>query len=315
MLGGNGGFGAERGGSRSLLTLVDRANAGSGNLNQVDEGRAAMTSVAGATAIITGAGSGIGRASAMSLARRGARVVVADINVDGARETAAAIVTAGGTAIGVPCDVASDSAFDELKAVALTRFGQVDVVMNNVGVLTRGLPDHLPVAEWQRILDTNLLSVVRSNAVFLPLLMEQAHGHIVNTASFAGLFTYSYDRLPYAASKAAIVQMSEGLRLYLQPKGIGVTVLCPGPVLTNIAHSLPPAFGPEIATAGPGEQFPLLTADVVGEQVAEAIEKDTFMLYTHEEVGGLLVERATDWNAFIDSQTARVARISGSAAG
>ena len=147
------------------------------------------------------------------------------------------------------------------------------------------------------------MSVIRSNAAFLPLLIEQRHGHIVNTASFAGLFTYSYDRLPYAATKAAIVQISEGLRLYLHPQGIGVTVLCPGPVMTNIASSMPPTFGPAVTLRGPGDQFALLHPDVVGEKVAEAILNDTFMVYTDDHVRDVLVERASDWNAFITKQT------------
>ena len=153
-----------------------------------------MDSLQDAVAVITGGGSGRGRATALSLARRGARIVVADINADSAGAAAAAITRAGGQATGVRCDVAADTAFDELKAFTLDRFGRVDVVMNNVGVLTRGLPEHLPVAEWQRIINVNLLSVVRSNAASLPLLLSQGRGHIVNTASFAGLFTYSYDR-------------------------------------------------------------------------------------------------------------------------
>lgn len=267
-----------------------------------------MESLQDTVAVVTGGGSGIGRATALALAKRGARIVVADINGEGADAVAAEITDAGGDAVGVRCDVADEAAFEELKTFTLNRFGRVDVVMNNVGVLTNGRPDHLPVAEWQRIININLFSVVRSNAAFLPLLIEQGHGHIVNTASFAGLFTYSYDRLPYAASKAAIVQISEGLRLYLHPQGIGVTVLCPGPVLTNIGATMPPAFGPETPTRGPGEQFALLAADVVGEQVAEAILHNTFMLYTHEQVCDVLVERASDWNAFIAKQTERLAQ-------
>ena len=158
-----------------------------------------MKSLTDKVAVITGAASGIGRATAFALAGRGTRV-----------ET-------GGQAVGVGCDVLDDNAFDDLKSSALDHFGAVDVVMNNVGGLTSGLPDHLPVSEWQRVIDLNLMSVVRSNSVFLPLLIGQGHGHIVNTASFAGLFSYSYDRLPYAAAKAAVVQLSEGLRLYLTP--------------------------------------------------------------------------------------------------
>ncbi|MEV1025233.1 SDR family NAD(P)-dependent oxidoreductase [Streptomyces sp. NPDC050264] len=261
-------------------------------------------------AVITGAASGIGRSTALSLARRGAHIVVADIDEEGARAVAAEISEAGGAAVAVHCNVARPTAFDELKQAALVAFGAVDIVMNNVGVLTRGRPDHLPVEEWERVLTVNLLSVVRSNTAFLPLLIEQGHGHIVNTASFAGLYTYAYDRLPYAASKAAVVQISEGLRLYLQPQGIGVTVLCPGPVATNIASSLPPAFGPTVSTRGPGEQFAVLDPAVVGEQVAEAVLDDTFMLYTDPQVRDVLVNRATDWNAFIERQTAALAETS-----
>ena len=266
-----------------------------------------MKSLTDKVAIITGAASGIGRAAAVSLAHRGARIVAADVNSDGADAVSAEIAAAGGNAAGVRCDVLDDNVFDDLKAFTLDHFGAVDVVMNNVGGLTHRLPDYLPVREWQRVLDLNLMSVVRSNAAFLPLLIGQEHGHIVNTASFAGLFSYSYDRLPYAAAKAAVVQLSEGLRLYLHPLGIGVTVLCPGPVATNIIASLPPTFGPEVPTRGPGEQFTVLAPEVVGEQVADAIVNDTFMLYTHTGVRDVLVERASDWNAFIARQTDEVA--------
>lgn len=254
-------------------------------------------------AIITGGGSGIGRATALSLARRGASIVIADIHADRAEAAAAEIRSGGGQSVCHLCDVADDGAFEALKTVTLDRFGRVDVVMNNVGVLTRGLPEHLPLTEWQRIIDINLMSYVRSTITFLPLLLSQGSGHIVNTASFAGLFTYSYDRLPYAVSKAGVIQLSEGLRLYLTSRGIGVTVLCPGPVITNIIDSLPPPFGPEPEMRGPGEQFALLSADEVGEQVADAILADTFMVYTHPQVRDVLVDRASNWNAFIDDRT------------
>lgn len=267
-----------------------------------------MDSLTNAVAVITGAASGIGRATAFALARRGVQVVVADINGAGADAVSAEIAASGGRAVGFRCDVCADNAFDELKSFTLDRFGAVDIVMNNVGGLTRGRPEYLPIHEWQRVLDLNLMSVVRSNGAFLPLLIEQRHGHVVNTASFAGLFSYSYDRLPYAAAKAAVVQMSEGLRLYLRPMGIGVTVLCPGPVATNIIASLPPTFGPELPLRGPGEQFSVLMPETVGEQVADGIVDDTFMLYTHPHVRDVLVERASDWNSFVDRQADNIAR-------
>ncbi len=262
-----------------------------------------MESLADKVAIITGAASGIGRATAFSLAKRGARIVVADIDADNAAAVSGAIAAAGGHAASFTCDVQADNAFDDLKSFSLDRFGAVDVIINNVGGLTRGRPEFLPLAEWQRVIDLNLMSVVRSNAAFLPLLISQGHGHIVNTASFAGLFSYSYDRLPYAAAKAAVVQMSEGLRLYLHPMGVGVTVLCPGPVATNIIASLPPVFGPEISLRGPGEQFAVVSPEVVGELVADAIIDDTFMLFTHPAVRDILIDRASDWNSFIARQT------------
>jgi NAD(P)-dependent dehydrogenase (short-subunit alcohol dehydrogenase family) len=265
-----------------------------------------VKSVKDAVAIITGAGSGIGRGTAQALASRGAKVIVADRDLAGAQETVASIDAAGGSALAVENDVIAETAFVDLRDTALEHYGRVDIVMNNVGALTRGRPDAIPVDEWRRVLEVNLLSVVRSNDVFVPLLLEQGSGHIVNTASFAGLYTYAWDRTPYAAAKAAVVQLSEGLRLYLHPQGIGVTVLCPGPVMTGIMRSLPPTFGPETPTRGPGKQFELLQPDVVGEQVATAILEDTFWLPTHQQVREPLVERASDWNAFIAKQEAEI---------
>ena len=198
-------------------------------------------------------------------------------------------------------------AFEDIRSAALQRFGRVDIVANNVGVLTNGLPQDIPVTEWQRILDINLMSVVRSNAAFLPLLLEQGSGHLVNTASFAGLFTYSYDRLPYAASKAAIVQISEGLAIYLRPKNIGVTLLCPGPVLTNIAAAVP-RFGGGAPLRTPGEQFELLDPAPVGELVADAILRNRFFVPTHPHVVDELRRRVEDWDAYIDYQISREPR-------
>jgi NAD(P)-dependent dehydrogenase (short-subunit alcohol dehydrogenase family) len=259
-----------------------------------------------AVAIITGAGSGIGRATARSLGTRGARVVVADRDEVGAQETVDLIAAAGGSATAVQTDVLAETAFTDLRDAALATYGRVDVVMNNVGALTRGRPDAIPVDEWRRVLEVNLLTVVRSNDVFVPLLLAQGGGHIVNTASFAGLYTYAWDRTPYAAAKAAVVQLSEGMRLYLHPQGIGVTVLCPGPVMTGIMRSMPPTFGPETPTRGPGKQFGLLQPDMVGEQVAQAILDDTFWLPTHPQVRDVLIERASDWDAFIRRQEAEI---------
>lgn len=260
-----------------------------------------METLSGKTAIITGAASGIGRAAALALAARGACVVAGDIAAEGAAGVARDIEARGGDAIAVECDITHDDAFETLKASALDRFGRIDIVMNNAGGLTRGLPEHVPLDEWRRVLELNLLSVVRSNLAFLPLLIAQGSGHIVNTASLAGLMTYSFDRLAYSASKAGVIQMSEGLAIYLRPRGVGVTVLCPGPVRTNIMSSLR-AFGPSTETRGPGPAFELMEAAEVGEQVVEAILANRFMLTTHENIREALIARASDWDGFIDRQ-------------
>lgn len=264
-----------------------------------------MNTLRDKVAVVTGAGSGIGRAIARALAGRGAHVVAVDI--DNARLAAVANDLTDADVLVLPTDVSDPVAFEGVRDAALRRFGRVDIVVNNVGVLTNGLPEDIPATEWQRILDINLMSVVRSNAAFLPLLLDQGSGHLVNTASFAGLFTYSYDRLPYAATKAALVQISEGLAIYLRPKNIGVTLLCPGPVLTNIAADVP-TFGAGAPLRVPGEQFELLDPAPVGELVADAILRNRFFVPTHAGVVDELRRRVDDWDAYIDYQISREPR-------
>jgi NAD(P)-dependent dehydrogenase (short-subunit alcohol dehydrogenase family) len=263
-----------------------------------------MDTVCDKVAVISGAASGIGRAIAAALAGRGAHVVAVDIDDHGVHALADELSDRGPAALPHRADVSDPEAFDGIRDAALRRFGRVDIVVNNVGVLTNGLPQDIPVAEWQRILDINLMSVVRSNTAFLPLLLDQGSGHLVNTASFAGLFTYAYDRMPYAASKAAIVQISEGLAIYLRPKNIGVTLLCPGPVLTNIAAAVP-SFGAGAPLRTPGEQFELLDPAVVGDLVADAILRNRFFVPTHPRVVEELGRRIEDWDGYIDYQISR----------
>lgn len=254
-----------------------------------------MTTVDGAVAVVTGGGSGIGRATAHSLARRGATVVVADID-EARAETVAAEV--GGT--GVRVDVTAPDDLARLRDVTLRRHGRVDIVMNNVGVLAVGLPLDIPLEAWQRVLDVNLLSVVRSNEVFLPLLLAQGHGHVVNTASTAGLLAYAYDRLPYAASKAAVIALSEGLALYLHPLGVRVSCFCPSGVLTNIVEQVT-AYGEPRTPSAP--LLPIIDAETAGELVADGIAEDRFLIVTAPEVHDMLVRKATDVDAYLAAQS------------
>jgi NAD(P)-dependent dehydrogenase (short-subunit alcohol dehydrogenase family) len=205
--------------------------------------------------------------------------------------------------MGVACDVGSDEAFARLRSAVLGEFGRVDVVMNNVGVIAAGLPEQIPLSEWERVVNVNLLSVVRSNAAFLPLLLEQGSGHVVNTASTAGLYAYAYERLPYSATKGAVVALSEALALYLRPRGVGVTCLCPGPVATNIGEFVT-FSGERVPMRGPG--LPSVTPEHVGELVRDAILDNRFLLLTHPEVHEVLVGRATDPEGFLASQIVKL---------
>jgi NAD(P)-dependent dehydrogenase (short-subunit alcohol dehydrogenase family) len=247
----------------------------------------------GSVAVLTGAGSGIGRAAAAAFARRGSRVLVTDIDLERAAAVAAEI---GSNAAAARCDVTS---LDDLSAVrdqALDVFGRIDLVMNNVGVLAVGPVEQIPLEAWQRIVDINLMSVVRSNLVFLPLLLEQGSGHIVNTASTAGLLPYGFDRLPYTATKHAVVGLSQSLAVYLKPKGIGVSCLCPAGVATNIVEQIT-FYGEPSPPRGPS--FPIVTAESVGETVAEGVAEGRFLILTAPEAADELRALATDMDGYL----------------
>ncbi|WP_425826260.1 SDR family oxidoreductase [Streptomyces fractus] len=247
----------------------------------------------GAVTVVTGAGSGIGRACAHAFARRGARVVVTDRDGERARTVAAEL---GDEAVAAVCDVTAPDDLPAVRDLALDRFGRVDLVMNNVGMLAVGPVEEIPVEAWQRVIDVNLMSVVRSNHVFLPLLLKQGSGHIVNTASTAGLLPYGFDRLPYTATKHAVVGLSESLALYLRPRGIGVSCLCPAGVATNIVEQIT-FYGEPAQPKGP--QFPIVDAESVGELVADGVSEGRFLLLTAQEAADELRELGTDVDLYL----------------
>jgi NAD(P)-dependent dehydrogenase (short-subunit alcohol dehydrogenase family) len=252
--------------------------------------------LAGAAAVLTGAGSGIGRATALSLAARGCRIVASDVDTGRADETAALVTATGGEATSLKVDVSQQEDLEALRDLCLHRFGRIDLVMNNVGVLAMGPPETLPLEAWQRVLDLNVLSLARSNLVFLPHLLAQGRGHVVNTASASGLLAYGFDRLPYVASKHAVVGLSEALALYLGPKGIGVTCVCPSGVMTNIVEQIT-VYGE--ATSPRAPQHRLVEPEVVGELVADAVASGTFLVVTEPEIHDELRERAGDIEGYV----------------
>lgn len=190
----------------------------------------------GGLAVVTGAGSGIGRATARAFADRGTRVVVADLSQDGAAETVELIERRHGTgrAVARQVDVADDAAVAELAARVATEQGVPDVVVNNAGIAVAGPFADTTLEEWRRIVDVNLWGVVHGCRHFGALLREHGEGgHLVNTASAAGYLPSRV--LPaYATTKAAVLMLSACLRAELVEHGVGVTALCPGFVHTPI---------------------------------------------------------------------------------
>jgi NAD(P)-dependent dehydrogenase (short-subunit alcohol dehydrogenase family) len=191
-------------------------------------------SLDGLHAVVTGGGSGIGRALAERFAGAGMNVVLADIDETDMAETAKRCEALGAQTLSVPTDVSDAEAVAALAQATIDGFGGVKVVCNNAGVASRGDPWLGPISAWEWTLGVNLYGVVHGIRAFLPHLVMGGGGHFVNTASIAGLmpgFGASYD-----ASKHAVIAVSEDLYLEMQTAnvGVGVSVLCPGWVNTGI---------------------------------------------------------------------------------
>jgi len=170
-------------------------------------------------AVVTGAGSGLGRAFCLELKKRGARLVCADIDEAAAQRTASEV---GGTA--VRCDVARIEDVEALAAAAERALGGVDLVVNNAGVAVAGPVGEVPLDDWRWIMGVNLWGVIYGCHVFAPRLKKQGRGHIINVASAAGLLAPP-GMAPYNVTKAAVVALSETMSAELKQTGVGVTVL------------------------------------------------------------------------------------------
>jgi NAD(P)-dependent dehydrogenase (short-subunit alcohol dehydrogenase family) len=264
-----------------------------------------MQQLAGKTAFVTGGASGIGLALGRAFAEAGMQVMLADIEPAALDRALAGLRNFGSKVQGVPCDVADPDSVERAAHVAFEAFGSVHVVCNNAGVAGGGGIDHISVDNWRWVIDVNLMGVVHGIRSFLPHIRAHGEGgHIVNTASMAGM-NAGPEFSPYAASKFAVVAMSEGLVFRLNPLGIGVSVLCPSYVRTHIGESgrnRQPRYG-VAPVLDPESPVGLLMAEMaerleaglepanVAARVLSAIRQNELYIFTHPNMRDKVSDR------------------------
>ncbi|MDE3735351.1 MULTISPECIES: SDR family oxidoreductase [Pseudomonas] len=219
--------------------------------------------------VITGASSGLGEATARHLASLGAKVVLGARRVERLQSLVAEIEAAGGEALAIATDVTSASQVAALIDGAVQRFGRVDVLLNNAGLMAIAPMDEVKVDEWSRMFDINVMGVLHGVAAALPLFRKQGSGHFINVASVAGIKVFSPGGTVYSATKFAVRAISEGLR-HEVGGAIRTTVISPGAVDSELKHG----SSHQESTQTLGEFYKMaIPADSVARAIAYAIEQ------------------------------------------
>ncbi len=255
-----------------------------------------MEEFEGKVAVVTGGASGIGSGMCRRFAGAGMGVVVADLDEDGAEGLSGELRSGGARSIAVQTDVADLASVERLAAVALEEMGSVDLVCNNAGVFIGGSIREITRDDWRWVMSVNLDGVFHGCKVFVPILLQGGRGgHIVNTSSVGGFLTAPMAAV-YSATKFAVVAYSEALRTDLEPDGIGVSILCPGPIRTKLAEC--DKHRPsDLPSAGnhSGVLWDMIRDGLdpieVGEIVLRGVRANAPYIFTHPEWRDALEER------------------------
>jgi len=250
-----------------------------------------MQNFQGKTAVVTGAGSGIGLGMARTFARNGMNVVLCDIRRDALDDALTQVNRIGAQAIAIEVDTSVRASVDAAAKQAIDAFGKVHVLCNNAGISMHGVPiEKLPLRDWEWVIGVNMYGVIHGFQNFIPHMREHGEeSHIVNTASIGGFrIQPGWDTGPYSMSKYAVVALSEALEQDLEGSNIGVSVLCPAAVKTGIflsGRSRPERMGGAFKREESEQFSPLLNEgfepDVIGERVLRAIRHREFFIFTH----------------------------------
>lgn len=236
--------------------------------------------------LITGANSGFGKAAAIHFGRRGWRVAVTGRRPDAVAAAADEVRRAGAAeVIEIRIDVTAASDFEAAARLVEERWGGVDVVVNNAGIADAGGFEAATLEQWKRVMDVNFWGVVHGCRAFVPLLVRQRRGHILNVASMAGLVSLP-EMAVYNAPKAAVVALSETLLVELHGKGVGVTVACPAAFTSDLLTNAPASAGDSVVmqSLARDQQSGRHTAESVAAHAIRSMESNRLYAIAHRDM-------------------------------
>ena len=260
-------------------------------------------------AVITGSSGGIGKAIAIAMAKEGADIVLAARNTENMESVKREIEKLGRKAVAVKCDVADDGSVAAMKDKAIKAFGHIDILVNNAAVGIRGSLEDVSLDDWRYMINTNLMGYIRSVHAFLPHFIARGSGYIVNVSSIQAL-AYGAEMLntPYVTTKAGIIGLTDCLSAYLRNKGIKVSCLIPGGVITNIAEN-----SRFVGTAARQKELrdtdlqftrgPMfLTAEQCAEGLMVGMKREEYLILVPERMAEMLKAQGRDiekYNAYV----------------